>query len=111
MALVLTLVPDSGLQGTTNFRVRTIRFGDGYQQDTGDGLNGEEESWPVTKTDVDTVMNPIIAFLKARKGYEAFLWTPPNGVQGLYKCKSYSHTYTHGNNIRLSATFEKSFQP
>jgi phage-related protein len=111
MALVLTFPVETGVQGNVSFRVRTIRFGEGYQQDTGDGLNGKEQNWPVTAFGPQTDIQPLIDFLDARGGYQSFLWTPPRGVQGLYKCKSYTTTDVHGSYVKLSATFERSFQP
>lgn len=111
MALVLTFPVDTGVTGEANFRVRSIRFGDGYQQDVKDGLNNKEDSWPVSASGPQADIQPLIDFLDARGGAEAFLWTPPRGVQGLYKCKSYTTVDTHGNNVKLSATFVRSFQP
>ncbi len=111
MPLTLTFPVDTGVTGNINFRVRTIRFGDGYQQDVKDGLNNKEQSWPVSATGPAAEIQPLIDFLDARGGSEAFYWTPPRGVQGLYKCKSYTTTDTHGTNVKLSATFERSFQP
>ena len=88
MALVLTFPVETGVQGNVKLRVRTVRFGDGYQQDTRDGLNNKEDSWPVTASGPSAEMQPLIDFLDDHGGDVAFLWTPPRGVQALYKCKT-----------------------
>lgn len=111
MALVLTFPVDTGVQGRADFRVRSIRFGDGYQQDVRDGLNNKEQQWPVSATGPASQIQPLIDFLDACGGDQAFLWTPPRGVQGLYKCKGYSTTDTHGDWVKLTATFVRSFAP
>lgn len=111
MALVLTFPVDSGVSGDITFRVRSIQFGDGYRQEVTDGLNPKEDKWPVSATGPADEIQPLIDFLDARGGVEAFLWTPPRGVQGLYKCKAYNTTDSHGDNVKLSATFERTYQP
>lgn len=111
MALAITFPVETGVQGNAKLRVRTIRFGDGYQQDLKDGFNNKEDSWSVTASGPAADIQPVIDFLDARGGAEAFLWTPPRGVQALYKCKSYTTTDTHGDEVKLSATFERAFQP
>lgn len=111
MALTLTFPVDTGVQGSINFRVRSIQFGDGFKQEVKDGLNNKLDNWPVSATGPADEIQPLIDFLDARGGSESFLWTPPRGVQGLYKCKAYGTTDSHGNNVKLTATFERYFQP
>lgn len=111
MTEILTFPVDTGVVGNVEFRVREIRFGDGYQQDVPDGLNNREDSWPVSASGPAEEIQPLIDFLDARGGHEAFLWTPPRGTQGRYKCKAYSTRDTHGDQVALSATFKRSFAP
>ncbi|WP_329767987.1 phage tail protein [Stenotrophomonas muris] len=100
-----------GVQGSGRFAVLSASFGDGYSQTAADGLNNERQQWPVSFVGYGADIAPILAFLRARKGAESFLWTPPLGQQGLYTCKEYNVT-AHGNDAHtLSATFEQTFQP
>ncbi|EPQ5164044.1 phage tail protein, partial [Pseudomonas aeruginosa] len=43
-----TWVPDDGADVDGTLRTRTSQFGDGYAQESGDGLNGESQSWSLT---------------------------------------------------------------
>jgi phage-related protein len=52
---------------------------------------------------------PVIAFLDAQAGYIAFYWTPPDGVQGLYRCATYTTTPAVANIRSLSAEFQQVF--
>lgn len=111
MADVLTFPVDTSPQGSQRFRVRSIRFGDGYQQDVGDGLNNREDEWSVSATGYEVDLQPLMDFLDARAGHIAFLWTPPGRPQALYKCQAYTTTHMHGDQMKLSATFKRTFHP
>lgn len=77
-----------------------------------DGINNKVGKWTVSVTDVySEELAPIIAFLDAQAGYKAFYWTPPDGVQGLYRCASYTATPATANIRSLSAEFQETFQP
>lgn len=78
--------------GTTEFRVLTAQFGNGYNQRTPDGVNNVIETWniqsiPTSATDMAT----IVSFLSGKYGTTAFLWTPPGASSALkWICKNYS---------------------
>lgn len=77
-----------------------------------DGINNKVGKWTISVTDVySEELAPIIAFLDAQAGYKAFYWTPPDGVQGLYRCASYTTTPAVANIRSLSAEFQETFQP
>lgn len=94
-------------------RVRTIKFGDGYEQRVQDGINHNPQKWNIAFTqksdsDVDTVYD----FLEARGGVEYFLWTP-RGEQSARKfvCRAWKRTFDHytavqGINFVLEEVFE-----
>lgn len=111
MTTTFTWKHDSGPTGTSAFRVLTAQFGDGYEQTAADGINNKTESWPLSFTGRATVITPIEAFLDARGGWQAFLWTPPLGTQGYYKCASYESKQMGNDVWQLTATFKQSFQP
>lgn len=97
--------------GTGTFDTRSAKFGDGYEQAAAEGINNERQQWPVSLVGKESKIEPALAFLRARRGATSFLWTPPLGAQGLYRCNTYSLT-PHGNGVfTLNATFEQTFQP
>lgn len=97
--------------GTATYRVLTAQFGDGYKQTAADGINNKVQSWPLTFSGTADEIAPIRNFLDAQQGYQAFLWTPPLGVQGYYKCAAHTLQPVEGDVYTLTATFEQSFQP
>ena len=72
------VVPQVGSSGQTVYRVRGLVFGDGYTQRTGDGLNTRSRDVTLTwATIAPAQADSIVAFMDARAGIEAFLYTPP----------------------------------
>jgi phage-related protein len=102
---------DKGATGDISQRTRTKQFGDGYSQSVSDGINNEQQSWPVSFTGPKARIQEVIAFLRRHKGANAFLWVPPLGVLGLYKCTGYQPSHKGGTVYTLSATFEQTFHP
>ena len=103
--------PDKSPAGTYSYRTRKAQFGDGYAQVVGDGINAEAQSWPLTFIGFKADMQAIRDFLRQHGGAKAFLWTPPAGALGLYRCASFGITPVGANLYSLSATFEQAFQP
>ena len=62
---------------TSEMRVREASFGDGYSQRVADGLNAEGEEWSLVFRLLVSQADTVEAFLRARGGFEAFLWTAP----------------------------------
>ena len=100
-----------GDQGDVSFSVSSASFGDGYEQSAGNGLNTKSDSWPYTYIGPMSEIRPITDFLDAHGGSRSFLWTPPFGVQGRYKCAGYSKTPQGGPLVKLTATFKQTFAP
>lgn len=97
--------------GTSTFAVKKAQFGDGYSQEAADGINNESQSWPLQFAGSKAEMLALVAFLRAHAGYIGFYWTPPLGVQGIYKAPSFSPTPQGGDVYTVSATFEQKFAP
>jgi len=109
---VFDFAVDAGTNGTTTFRVNKTAFGDGYTQRVQDGINSSSRRWNITVADrYDDEIQPIKAFLDAHAGARAFLWAPPNGVQGRYICETYSETPAIAGLTTLTAVFEEDFAP
>lgn len=103
---------EKGVAGEIKQRTRTKQFGDGYSQAVSDGINNEQQSWPVSFTGNVARIKEIIDFLRRHKGANAFLWTPPLGELGLYKCPAgFQPSHKGGSVYTLTATFEQTFHP
>ena len=102
---------EKGAEGDVVQRVRTKQFGDGYEQSVEDGLNNQSQSWPLVFTGAKPRVMLIKAFLDRHKGAKAFLWTPPLGELGLYKCKGYKPVHRGGQVYAITATFLQTFHP
>jgi len=111
MPQTLTFAVDAGVQGSMKFRVRKIKFGDGYTQRQSDGLNNMEDTWPVSTSGRIATVQPLINFLETHKGDTSFYWTPPNRAQGLYVCEEYAVQNLVGDEVRVTATFVRSHKP
>ena len=115
MATFPSITPRYGAQKTSRPNVRTVQFGDGYQQRLLYGIpshmNPKEWSltWEVSETDADT----IETFLNARAEDSAsFDWTPLDETTS-YKwiCPEWSKTIPYNNRATISATFRQVFEP
>lgn len=93
------------------YRVRTAQFGGGYAQNVGDGPNNKEDSYPITITGQEDKVLKIMDFFDRHAGARAFLWTTPLGQLGLFTCKNPAPTPMGGGVFKLTATFERAFQP
>jgi len=94
-----------------NYRVRTSKFGGGYKQEVGDGPNNKEDSYPISYTGPMAKVQEIMAFFDRHAGAKAFLWTTPLGDLGLFTCKKPIPTPMGGTVFKLTATFDRAFQP
>jgi len=103
---------EKGATGSIKPRTRSKQFGDGYSQSVSDGINNKVQSWPISYTGSADRVKEIIAFLDRHQGAKAFLWTPPLGELGLYKCPDgYQPSHKGGAVYSLAATFEQTFHP
>ncbi len=93
--------------------VRTVRYGDGYEQRLTYGLNQNPKVWTLqwlyrTTTDADA----IEAFFDARAAdNESFDWSPPDDAS-TYKwvCESWDRVLTNPNRTTINATFRQVFE-
>lgn len=103
--------PSFGGQQTPEMAVLVADFGDGYGQRAPDGINSIKRvftfEWAVLLNDeADTIEN----FFLARKGAEAFLWTPPGYDDPLKLiCQRYTRTRNDYGRSRINATFRQVF--
>lgn len=91
-------------------RSKTVRFGDGYEQRTQDGINNELLNFDLTFNDRNLLeAEAILNFLWRMKGYMSFAYTTkaPYDTEKLYVCRNYDSSQTFHNNYTISATFEE----
>lgn len=106
-----TWATEKGVEGDIKQRVRTTQFADGYAQSTEDGINNKSQAWPVTFTGMKGRIKDIMDFIDRHKGAKGFLWEPPLGDLGLYKCNGYKPVHRGGSVYAITATFEQTFHP
>jgi phage-related protein len=105
------VAPSSPVDIAVQPRVLVARFGDGYEQRTGDGLNSLVENvtlrWDHIRA---TEADPIINFFEARGGIESFFYTLPGGsVPKKYRCVSWQRTRMEANLDSVIARLVQSF--
>lgn len=91
-------------------KVRSVKFGDSYEQRSSDGINNNllTIELPFENRDLDEI-SAIAHFLATRKGVETFLFTSPAPYNTSKKfiCKSWKNGRAWYNNFNLQATFEE----
>lgn len=75
---------NAGASKTIEINTKSVKFGDGYQQDFSFGINNSSESWSCSKTDSETVINEIEDFILSHNNVDPFYMTL-RGKKGLYK--------------------------
>lgn len=113
MATFPSITPAYGAQKTSQPKVRTMQFGDGYSQRTRYGLNQDPKQWDLTWQNItEANADTIEAFLEARAGAEAFDWTPPGGdASAKWICQQWTKTIPYVNRATIQATFIQVFEP
>jgi phage-related protein len=108
-----TWTPDFGARAAYKPRVRTAKFGDGYEQRVADGINTAMDRWQLTFAVRDDLeANDILAFLAARGGFEAFNWTPPGETLPIsVVCREWNRTFDRHDQNTVTATFERVYEP
>jgi phage-related protein len=94
-------------------RIRTAQFGDGYQQRVTFGLNQNPKEWSLTFDVTDADADIIEAFLDARAADAAsFDWTPPD-TSTSYKwiCPSWNREMYEFQRSKITTTFRQVFEP
>jgi phage-related protein len=106
-----TWSPKLGASSTPEYRNRSSKFGSGYEQITGDGINNIVDTWPLTFTVKESVALDIKAFLDRHGGHKSFLWTPPLGVLSFYRASAPAVVPNGAGFFTLTTTFTQSFLP
>lgn len=94
-------------------KIRTTRFGDGYEQRTAMGLNINPKEWSLTFDLTEEDATIVEDFLDARAlDAASFDWTPPDSNTS-YKwvCYSWDREMYDFQRSRITATFRQVFEP
>jgi len=111
--------PDKSMTKTSTPRMRTAKFGDGYEQRIVDGINNLEESYSLSfKTRLKADIDDIVAFLDTKAGVTKFTLTLPDtnnttrtGERDVKVVSTnYSVTYDYDNFYSLSLTLKRVFE-
>lgn len=88
-------------------RVRSVRFGDGYEQRKPDGLNSQLEKYNINLSLKPEKAQQVLAFLKRHGGVKSFLFQPVSSNLAIaVVCKKWSSDL--GNiKVSISAEFEE----
>ncbi|MDF7648104.1 phage tail protein [Erwiniaceae bacterium L1_54_3] len=97
--------------GEVKFSTRSVQFGDGYKQVSGNGINNRTQSWDLTFTGNEAMISAIKQFLDNHQGTRAFQWKPPLEPIGLYRCDDYKPVALGAGLYDFTATFEQAFKP
>jgi len=109
---VFTWVPSYGSRQNTKPAVSAVKFGDGYEQRVGLGINNMPRTWQLEFTNKPLpVADAIEAFLRARGAVQSFTWTPPHGEPGRWVCREWTATPTSPKHRTISCTFVEAFEP
>lgn len=94
-------------------KIRTVKFGDGYEQRLSYGLNQNPKEWTLTFDVTDSDADSIETFLDARAADAAsFTWTPPGSASALkWVCPSWTRELYEFQRSKINVTFRQVFEP
>ncbi len=109
---IFTWTPDFNSDSDETPDVTAVKFGDGYEQRTANGINSNRQTWNLTFSNRDTTEKDLlVAFLRDRGATEAFNWTPPYGSELVFVCRSWRPIPVKANLWTITAAFEQVYEP
>ena len=114
MATFPSITPANASITKTNAPVvRTVRFGDGYEQRTSLGLNQNPKRYSLTFEVSETDADTIETFLDARAADNAsFDFTPPGeSSSSKFVCESWTKQIPYVNRATILVSFREVFEP
>lgn len=106
---VFTWCPRINANAEIKFATRKAKFGDGYEQIAGDGINNRGQQWDLEFVGDEKTIKAIADFLDKREGRKAFYWKPELNDLGLYRSESYKITALGNKVYSLTTSFVESF--
>jgi len=114
MATFPSIEPSYPVKKSSSPKIRTVKFGDGYEHRILFGLNQNPKQFSLTWKDLsETDSDTIETFLDARADDNAsFTYTPPNEASSMqFKCSTWSKNMNYSNLATINATFVQVFEP
>ena len=114
MATFPSITPaNNSITKTSAPSVRTVRFGDGYEQRTSLGLNQNPKRYSLTFEVSETDADTIETFLDARAADNAsFDFTPPGETSSSkFVCERWSKRIPYVNRATIQVSFREVFEP
>ena len=111
--LLVNGVPPPAHYGTSREaapKLRSVQFGDGYEQIAPDGLNHNLLKLDVSFSTLTAAERAALcAFLDARGGHEPFKWTgpAPYDVEKFYRCREWQEGWDEFDKETVSARFDE----
>lgn len=109
-----TFSPSFSPSCTRSPRVLSIKFGDGYEQRSPDGIHADLQSWVLTFDHCPVAeADAIEAFFTANTTWSApFSWTPPRaGSASKFICRSWRRTVASPTTDSIAVTFDQVMDP
>lgn len=105
----VNISPDYNSTKQSSIVVREVQFGDGYKKLVSYGLNNDLKKYNFKfENKTTTEKNTIVNFLEARKGVDAFDFTPPDqSSSSKYLCREWSETFVAANAHTITVVFEE----
>ncbi|WP_323016482.1 phage tail protein [Castellaniella sp.] len=101
--------PNLGAPQKKKPRINSVRFGDGYELRSQDGINASPATWAVTFTGNWAEHQPRIAVLEACGGVQYFRWTDPRGRTANFICREWEDRQVEFGVYEITAEFEEVF--
>ena len=108
-ALTLDQAPSVGSDMTSEARLITNTFGDGYEQTAPDGLNAVKRTWPCQWTSLSHGDADYLEAFFIRNVGKPFTYAAPGQVPLRWTCKSWKRGYPAGGYSSFSATLTQRF--
>lgn len=105
--------PDKSPELEEKPNVTPLKFGDGYEQRIGEGINLIKGVWNLTfnnrsQADATAIRDFFRARVSPGTGMESFDWTPPDESTAIkVVCRSWKRTRVNAAYASVSATFEQ----
>lgn len=88
-------------------RVRTVRFGDGYEQRRPDGFNTNQKKYSIMLSPKNGDALLVCEFLEKQGGMTVFLWKPPHQIHMItVLCRKWSSS-VGALRTEITAEFEQ----
>lgn len=93
-----------------SYNTRKVKFGDGYEQVSGNGLNSRSQKWSMEFVGDEDYISAIRRFIDKHAGIKSFFWKPPLEPLGLYRCDEHKLIPNGAGNYTLSLVFIQAFK-